>query len=954
MKRFALLLLAAFACSPVLAGVPTPMQAPANYSGPNHLPAVAGPNGTTTDTGTGVGTSGNNVCPLNATCTHSGTDNFTGTVKVNGTTQNFPPSGNLLGASDVATLIGKLIDAGQNTIQNLTTGAFASGVIDPDPTLSANSETVVATQAATKAYVDNAAQGLVYKTPVLLETTGNITLSGEQTIDGTLTSSSAVLVNNQTDTTQNGIYTSGSGAWTRRADANTGALLKNAAVLVTSGSASANTTWNCPCAAVTVGTSPVVFVKISGSNVYTGANGVQLQGSQFSVDSTVTRNTATQTLTGKSISGAANTLSAVPTTALTGSLQSSQEPAHTGDMTNSAGSLATTVGKVNGVQYPASPSTNGVPVVTAPNTVAYELVPNSALANPAITIAGQSTPLGGSVNIPCSGLTNAGTACPTNVGVSGATLGLLNANKTDSGNNTYSGTNTHSGLDAFSDITQAQNLLSNRNNPTGPYQVNCGDAVSSEAAPSPGFFVVAAMPQTPGPDCTGMFFNHKGFDFWLDPKGNTTGNYFKTVQFDVVGTPLHLPGMWSHSSFFARYMPGGLSWVFDNYPPPPSSIWRTNLHNGGVRFFHDAVNPQTELCPVADGGLIIHRALFYISTPCVPLPDSVAAAFAGSSQFIYVYAVRENDDLVTGTCGGGQTCNSIASPCPDAGKMCLTITNTVGFYNKTPITCVNFFGTPWTSPTSVGANVVDDPNTILIDSTHVEISDVNYVAQETSYGNKVQPFCGYVGLVPDTAQPVLDPIDEVMANPDGTGKTLVGAEYVDASGAVVSSGCEQNVASFYNQLPAKLQCTLATSTSVSQTTYRTPAVPFYAQFIEFPSPTLGNRSSVATPWSLSMVGNTTTSGVTGAATALFDITLRGASSLCTTSGTPEAPDDQIASLPVSTNVYFKTAGVSSVPTGGRENYMYLCASASAGVLNIKGTADTGTPGATVLSAPLQQ
>lgn len=39
----------------------------------------------------------------------------------------------------------------------------------------------------------------------------------------------------------------------------------------------------------------------------------------------------------------------------------------------------------------------------------------------------------------CANLSNAGTACPANTGTSGGTLGLLNANKTDSGTNVWSG-----------------------------------------------------------------------------------------------------------------------------------------------------------------------------------------------------------------------------------------------------------------------------------------------------------------------------------------------------------------------------------------------------------------------------------------------------------------------------------------------------------------------------------
>jgi hypothetical protein len=44
----------------------------------------------------------------------------------------------------------------------------------------------------------------------------------------------------------------------------------------------------------------------------------------------------------------------IPTTGLSGTLQAAQEPAHTGDATNTAGSLALTVGKVNGLPIPPS------------------------------------------------------------------------------------------------------------------------------------------------------------------------------------------------------------------------------------------------------------------------------------------------------------------------------------------------------------------------------------------------------------------------------------------------------------------------------------------------------------------------------------------------------------------------------------------------------------------------
>ncbi len=60
-----------------------------------------------------------------------------------------------------------------------------------------------------------------FKDSVDCATTANITLSGEQTIDGFPTSASRVLVKDQTTGSQNGPYLSGAGAWTRTTDADT-------------------------------------------------------------------------------------------------------------------------------------------------------------------------------------------------------------------------------------------------------------------------------------------------------------------------------------------------------------------------------------------------------------------------------------------------------------------------------------------------------------------------------------------------------------------------------------------------------------------------------------------------------------------------------------------------------------------------------------------------------------
>ena len=65
----------------------------------------------------------------------------------------------------------------------------------------------------------NVPEGLGVKTPVLCATTGPITLSGLQTIDGVAVPANArVLVKDQVNAKQNGIYQASTGPWTRPRD----------------------------------------------------------------------------------------------------------------------------------------------------------------------------------------------------------------------------------------------------------------------------------------------------------------------------------------------------------------------------------------------------------------------------------------------------------------------------------------------------------------------------------------------------------------------------------------------------------------------------------------------------------------------------------------------------------------------------------------------------------------
>lgn len=76
--------------------------------------------------------------------------------------------------------------------------------------------------AATKKYVDSVVQGLDVKHSVKLATTENIVLSGLSVIDGVQTvAGDRILVKNQTDKRQNGIYVAQAGSWVRAGDSNT-------------------------------------------------------------------------------------------------------------------------------------------------------------------------------------------------------------------------------------------------------------------------------------------------------------------------------------------------------------------------------------------------------------------------------------------------------------------------------------------------------------------------------------------------------------------------------------------------------------------------------------------------------------------------------------------------------------------------------------------------------------
>ena len=119
--------------------------------------------------------------------------------------------------------------------------------------------------------------------------TSSITLSGPQSVDGTLLSAGLrVLVTAQSSSVANGIYitAAGSTAWSRATDMPVGDFFsKGSVVVVYNGNANASSVWQLSSNSGVVGTAANNWTKILTAGappVYTAVNGVQKIGNEFS------------------------------------------------------------------------------------------------------------------------------------------------------------------------------------------------------------------------------------------------------------------------------------------------------------------------------------------------------------------------------------------------------------------------------------------------------------------------------------------------------------------------------------------------------------------------------------------------------------------------------------------------------------------------------------------------
>lgn len=177
----------------------------------------------------------------------------------------------------------------QSKIANLTTD-LAARVLKAGDTmggfLTLNADPTSGLHAATKQYVDNLIQGLDPKGSVKVGTISNITLSGLQTIDSVaLVANDRVLVKDQTNQAENGIYIANSGAWTRSLDMDSWAEVPGAYTWIEQGSIQSDQAWLCTSnAGGTLGSSPIgwILFAVQGGTTQAGA-GLTKTGSTLDV-----------------------------------------------------------------------------------------------------------------------------------------------------------------------------------------------------------------------------------------------------------------------------------------------------------------------------------------------------------------------------------------------------------------------------------------------------------------------------------------------------------------------------------------------------------------------------------------------------------------------------------------------------------------------------------------------
>ena len=156
---------------------------------------------------------------------------------------------------------------------------------DADKPISTATQTALNAKATT-AYVDSIKQGLDTKDSCVCATTANITLSGTQTIDTiSVSADDRVLVKNQSDASENGIYLCKSGSWVRTDDANANADVTTGLYTWIEKGSQSDTGWILTTeGAITVDTTDLSFTQFSGAGQITAGDGLVKSGNTITLN----------------------------------------------------------------------------------------------------------------------------------------------------------------------------------------------------------------------------------------------------------------------------------------------------------------------------------------------------------------------------------------------------------------------------------------------------------------------------------------------------------------------------------------------------------------------------------------------------------------------------------------------------------------------------------------------
>jgi hypothetical protein len=165
----------------------------------------------------------------------------------------------------------KDIEGEQNIVETANIGDAITGAQDEE----------------VKTQVDNV---LKIKDEVRVATVSDITLSGTQTIDGiSLSVGERVLVKDQDDATENGIYNVASSTWSRSDDSDTIDEIRGTVVYVSEGTVNAGSTWAIAEPPVTLDSSDIIFAVFTKTQSLTAGAGLTRSGTTIDVVGTSNR-----------------------------------------------------------------------------------------------------------------------------------------------------------------------------------------------------------------------------------------------------------------------------------------------------------------------------------------------------------------------------------------------------------------------------------------------------------------------------------------------------------------------------------------------------------------------------------------------------------------------------------------------------------------------------------------